>query len=170
MYLHYIMNERPEIIKTFNKIFKYKNISTTIEQSIYNYTVKNVTSDDTSLAFKRFYMDKCISLYDNINTKSYIKNKNLLKKIKKNEIDIINIAEYTPQQLFPEHWNNLIDKKNKEHEIMYSKTLYPSTDQFTCHKCKKNECTYYQLQVRSADEPMTTFITCLNCNFKWKQN
>ena len=35
---------------------------------------------------------------------------------------------------------------------------------------RKNECTYYQLQVRSADEPMTTFITCLNCNFKWKQN
>ena len=29
--------------------------------------------------------------------------------------------------------------------------------------------TYYQLQTRSVDEPMTTFITCLNCGFKWKE-
>ncbi|KAK4436437.1 Transcription elongation factor TFIIS [Sesamum alatum] len=31
-----------------------------------------------------------------------------------------------------------------------------STDQFTCGRCKKKETTYYQLQTRSADEPMTT--------------
>ena len=131
------MEERPQIIKTFNKLIKNKKISTEIEESIYNYTIKNVSTDDTSIDFKRTYMDKCISLYDNINKKSYIKNKNLLNRIKKKEIDIEHIAEYTPQQLYPEHWNNLIDKKNKEHEIMYSKTLYPSTDQFTCYKCKK---------------------------------
>jgi len=164
------MEERPQIIKTFNQIIKNKKKSTIVENSAYNYVLTNVSLDDTSIIFKRAYLDKCISLFDNINPKSYIKNKNLLKKIKNNEIDLVNIASYTPQQLFPEHWNNLIDKKNKEYEIMYSKTLYPSTDQFTCYKCKKNECTYYQLQVRSADEPMTTFITCLNCNFKWKQN
>ena len=34
---------------------------------------------------------------------------------------------------------------------------------------RKKKCTYYQLQTRSADEPMTTFITCLNCNNKWKE-
>ena len=164
------MEERPQIIKTFNQIIKNKKKSTIIENSAYKYVLNNISKDETSIIFRRAYLDKIISLFDNINPKSYIKNKNLLRKIKKNEIDLENIASYTPQQLFPEHWNNLIDKKNKEHEIMYSKTLYPSTDQFTCYKCKKNECTYYQLQVRSADEPMTTFITCLNCNFKWKQN
>ena len=71
------MEERPQIIKTFNKIIKNKKISSTIEQSIYNYTLKHETSDDTSSSFRRSYMDKCISLYDNINGKSYIKNKNL---------------------------------------------------------------------------------------------
>tara|TARA_B110000858_G_scaffold167379_1_gene195262 strand:+ start:1473 stop:1967 length:495 start_codon:yes stop_codon:yes gene_type:complete len=164
------MEERLQIIKIFNQILKNKKKSTIIENSAYNYVLTNVSTDETSMGFKRAYLDKVVSLYDNINPKSYIKNKNLLKKIKKNEIDLENIASYTSQQLFPEHWNNLIEKKNKEQEIMYSKTLYPSTDQFTCYKCKKKECTYYQLQVRSADEPMTTFITCLNCNFKWKQN
>ncbi|NDH09770.1 MAG: hypothetical protein EBY16_09215, partial [Gammaproteobacteria bacterium] len=40
---------------------------------------------------------------------------------------------------------------------------------FTCTSCKKSNCKYYQMQTRSADEPMTTFITCLHCNAKWKQ-
>lgn len=43
-----------------------------------------------------------------------------------------------------------------------------STDQFKCGKCKQRKCTYYQLQTRSADEPMTTFVTCVNCNNRWK--
>lgn len=49
-----------------------------------------------------------------------------------------------------------------------------------CNKCfynkdKKDDDTrgqrtwYYELQTRSADEPMTCFITCLDCGFKWKQ-
>ena len=42
------------------------------------------------------------------------------------------------------------------------------TDQFRCGKCKQRKCKYYQLQTRSADEPMTTFVTCLNCNHRWK--
>ena len=29
--------------------------------------------------------------------------------------------------------------------------------------------TYTQAQIRIADEPMTTFVTCLNCNHNWKQ-
>ena len=27
----------------------------------------------------------------------------------------------------------------------------------------KRECSYYELQIRSADESATLFITCLNC-------
>jgi len=43
-----------------------------------------------------------------------------------------------------------------------------STDQFRCGKCHKRETTYYQMQTRSADEPMTTFVTCTNCGNRWK--
>lgn len=43
-----------------------------------------------------------------------------------------------------------------------------STDQFKCGKCKQRKCTYFQMQTRSADEPLTTFVTCVNCNNRWK--
>ncbi|KAL9686554.1 hypothetical protein QQ045_030946 [Rhodiola kirilowii] len=43
-----------------------------------------------------------------------------------------------------------------------------TTDQFKCSKCGQRKTTYYQMQTRSADEPMTTFVTCVNCNSHWK--
>jgi len=43
-----------------------------------------------------------------------------------------------------------------------------SCTMFTCHKCGQNKTTYFQLQTRSADEPMTTFVTCCNCGNHWK--
>ena len=38
-----------------------------------------------------------------------------------------------------------------------------------CSKCKKNQTMFYQLQTRSADEPISTFISCCNCGFKWRE-
>ena len=39
---------------------------------------------------------------------------------------------------------------------------------FTCDKCRSNSTTYYEMQTRSADEPMTAFINCLDCLNRWK--
>ena len=43
-----------------------------------------------------------------------------------------------------------------------------ATDMFKCGKCKKSNCTYNQVQTRSADEPMTTFVFCRECGNRWK--
>lgn len=37
------------------------------------------------------------------------------------------------------------------------------TSDLKCGKCGKRNCTYNQLQTRSADEPMTTFVMCNEC-------
>ena len=39
---------------------------------------------------------------------------------------------------------------------------------FKCGRCKSMKTTYYQMQTRSADEPMTNFVTCINCGKRWK--
>ena len=43
-----------------------------------------------------------------------------------------------------------------------------TTDMFQCSRCRERKCTYYQLQTRSADEPMTTYVTCVKCSKRWK--
>ncbi|KAM0685429.1 transcription elongation factor TFIIS, partial [Conglomerata obtusa] len=58
------------------------------------------------------------------------------------------------------------DLKKKE-EFVLQESLFDvqapkleaETDIFKCGKCKQRKTTYYQLQTRSADEPMTTFVT-----------
>jgi len=39
---------------------------------------------------------------------------------------------------------------------------------FTCSRCKSVKTTSTQKQTRSADEPMTVFVLCLNCGKRWK--
>lgn len=38
---------------------------------------------------------------------------------------------------------------------------------FECSKCKQRKCSYFQMQTRSADEPMTTYVRCV-CGHRWK--
>ncbi|XP_037357391.1 transcription elongation factor A protein 2 isoform X2 [Talpa occidentalis] len=42
------------------------------------------------------------------------------------------------------------------------------TGLFTCAKCRKKNCAYTQVQTRSSDEPVTTFVVCNECGNRWK--
>jgi transcription elongation factor S-II len=57
---------------------------------------------------------------------------------------------------------------NRE-KVMLDNGLDPTKGtEFKCHKCRSSKCTFYALQTRSSDEPMTLFVTCLNCGNNWK--
>ncbi|XP_057981503.1 uncharacterized protein LOC131166896 [Malania oleifera] len=42
----------------------------------------------------------------------------------------------------------------------------------TCPQCDHGKAAYQQMQIRSADEPMTTFYSCLNknCRHVWRED
>ncbi|KAJ7058632.1 hypothetical protein C8F01DRAFT_1148815 [Mycena amicta] len=40
----------------------------------------------------------------------------------------------------------------------------------SCPKCNNDKAYFYQLQIRSADEPMTTFYRCTQCTNQWREN
>ncbi|XP_030220655.1 transcription elongation factor A protein 1 isoform X1 [Gadus morhua] len=61
---------------------------------------------------------------------------------------------------------NLTKEAVRDHQM--STTGGTQTDLFTCGKCKGKRCTYTQVQTRSADEPMTTFVFCNDCGSRWK--
>ncbi|KAK4353863.1 hypothetical protein RND71_026057 [Anisodus tanguticus] len=80
------------------------------------------------------------------------------------------ITELTPEEMASEERQKQ-NEKIKEKALFNSERGLPaqaSTDKFKCGRCRKNQCTYYQMQTRSADEPMTTYVTCVNCQNRWK--
>lgn len=166
-------NIRLATIQLFDGIVGDEN-SKLIEESIYNYTCDSCTDRKImknwdNLFFKKIYINKSRSLYSNINSETYIKNKNFVKKIQDGDIELSRIAYLNFQEIFPEHWKKLLDEKYKRDKHLYEDKLEAMTDQFKCGRCKSKKCTYYELQTRSADEAMTAFITCLNCGNRWKQ-
>lgn len=94
-----------------------------------------------------------------------INSADLLNKIKSKEIDISQLPWLEPYKLDIKYWQTFIDKikKNKE-----TKETMATINVFKCKKCGEMKCTSYQLQTRSIDEPMTTFINCKVCGNSWK--
>jgi len=164
---------RKSNITIFNNVIKNMKLSKIIETSILKYTSficdeRKIIKKWDNTNFKKIYFNKSRSLYSNIEGKSYINNTNLLQNIKKNKIELDNIAFMSYQELFPEHWKKFLDEKHKKETCMYEDKVEAMTDEFKCGRCKNRECSYYELQTRSADEGMTTFITCLKCGNRWK--
>jgi transcription elongation factor S-II len=143
-----------------------------LERSLFNNTInecidKNIVPSWNSI-FTQVYINKARSLYTNLSPDSYIKNKRLLIRLEKNEFTPEQLVNMSYQELFPENWKELIDEKYRRDKVLFESKKEAMTDQFQCKRCKSRETCYYEVQTRSADEPMTIFITCLNCGNRWK--
>jgi transcription elongation factor S-II len=142
-------------------------ITINLEKGIFNYAIKEASNRKIvkkweNRAFAQIYIDKLRTIYMNL------KNPDLLQQIKNTEITSQSVAFMTHQELNPVRWKTLIDQKIKRDASKFTTNIQASTDMFTCKKCKSKKCTYYELQTRSADEPATIFVTCLDCGKHWK--
>jgi transcription elongation factor S-II len=165
---------RFKIVELFITELDDENISRKIERSIYNYTInlakkKLIKKKWTNTVFKNLYLTKVKSIYSNINEKSYVKNKTFKKRILSGEINPDNICDLSSYDIFPDVWKELIDNKIKKDKLKYELKPEAMTNVFKCRKCNSRSCSYYEVQTRSADEPMTQFINCLDCGNRWRQ-
>jgi len=158
---------RKNIVLKIDDILQNKTASENLEKGIFNYTLDhadklNVVKKWDNTYFSRIYLDRTRTIYFNLQTES------IQKMIKEKKLKAHKLAFMTHQEMQPDKWNSLIQEKKIRDENKYEPKLEASTDDFTCFKCKSKKCTYYQLQTRSADEPMTTFVSCLDCGNRWK--
>jgi len=122
-----------------------------------------------SQAFRDVYLAVARRIVGNLSPSSYIKNKNLWLRFSTGELTIDEIVKQNYYELCPENWQQMVDRQAKREQIQLEGDFSRATDKWMCHGCKQRKCTYYELQTRSADEPMTIFIHCLNCNKRWTQ-
>jgi transcription elongation factor S-II len=159
-----------QILLEMNNEEDYEIHATNIEKSVFNYAIKEANTKKIikkwdNRQFLQLYIDKLRSVYINLKNTN---NTDLLEKIKHNEIPSQQVAFMTHQEMNQEQWRTLIDQKIKRDASKYNTNIEASTDMYTCRKCKSKKCTYYELQTRSADEPATIFVTCLNCGKNWR--
>jgi transcription elongation factor S-II len=168
--MHIIVNPtefRTNISKKLQTIIGDEITSINLEKGIFNYAIKEGTAKKIikkwdNQSFVQLYLDRLRSIYINL------QNTELLKQLNTGEITPHVLAFMTHQEMNKEQWKVLIEQKTKRDANKYTTQIQASTDMFTCRKCKSKRCTYYELQTRSADEPATIFVTCLDCGKNWK--
>ena len=164
---------RRKIIDSLGFIPKEK-VRKDIEKGIYNFSIKEARKKkvirkwDNKL-FVIIYTNRYKTVINNINPKIRPENETLLKKLLTKKISTKVFSMMNHQDMHPDKWKEIIEKKIMRDKTLLETDMSSATDEFSCYKCHKRKCQYYQLQTRSADEPMTTFITCLKCGNKWKQ-
>jgi len=119
--------------------------------------------------FKWIYMMISKRTASNFQPTSYVGNSHLIERWKDGEFTLDTLGHWTPYELQPSHWKDLKDQQFRREQRILEGNLAMATDRFRCSRCKKKQCSYYELQTRSADEPMTIFISCINCGKQWKQ-
>ena len=171
---NYEVNIRNQSYTLLDKIVGNEKISRQIEQSIYNSSIQyssenNIKRNWSNNIFKSLYLARIRSIYTNLKGDSYLQNKNFKARILDNEIDPRTISSLSNYDIFPELWEELLLRLSEKDKLKYELKPEAMTDIFKCRKCGSRSCSYYEFQTRSADEPMTQFITCLECNNNWKQ-
>ena len=140
-----------------------------LERTVYNYAIRTATR---MRLVRSWQNTKFVILYKN-------RLRSVLRNIESTSLQQLvedrnwaAIADMQHIDFEPDRWGDLLREKEERDLNMYA-PKQGNTDMFVCGRCKKagkkaDNCSYYQLQTRAADEPMTTFVSCLECGMRWK--
>ncbi len=140
-----------------------------LERAIFNYSLDKYNGPGQvarwDKVFKWLYINRAVTLYVNLDPHGYIKNTTLLTRLEN--------KEFTPQEMCFFTWTQLCPGRHEDYKVDITEVMAPAPEVddngfFKCGKCKLFKTSYYELQTRSADEPMTVFVTCHNCGNNWK--
>lgn len=139
----------------FNELFEDETTKEIID-SIVDFTNVYVDTNDSYFLIDDTFNMKVSELWHFIKKSDYI-----IDLIREGDIEIKDLCNLKPYELDPERYKNIIEKKSYENK----KKKQKGSNIFTCKKCKTSNCEVSQKQTRSADEPATTFVKCLECGY-----
>lgn len=143
-------------------------ICTDIEKCILNYAC------DTSCGqpawdnphFASMYKHRFLWIQNGLRNNHALKAKICEKKLRPTELVKMGPHQFWPDGPYAKAMEENIHREMRKEYL--AKEVKNQDGLFMCNRCRTKKTTYYQLQTRSADEPMTTFVSCLNCDKNWK--
>ena len=153
---------RKEIIKQITEVGFKEKTSKLIEGSIFEFSILYVEENNVPFLIESIYQNKADEIIEILGKKD----SPLIKLIKDKKIDPSEIGKLKPEQLNPDKYEEILKKKQLEE---YKKNNQASNSSFTCSKCgNKKKFKVWQKQIRAGDEPITTFVECLECGHTFK--
>ena len=146
-------------IKT--KLFNYFEEDTLdrILEGLNEFTLNYIDTNECPFLINEIFTNKSNEIIECMETSDYLGD-----MISQGYILPEELCYMKPHELYPEKYKNIIEKKAYEHKQRKNK----GSNIFSCKKCKQSNCDVTQKQTRSADEPATTFVKCLECGFSFK--
>tara|TARA_B110000037_G_scaffold221297_1_gene291672 strand:- start:1445 stop:1960 length:516 start_codon:yes stop_codon:yes gene_type:complete len=144
-----------------------------LEKSTYNTTIRRTNElGDVPAAENRFFVNRYKHTFLKIKH-NLIHSPTLKERILNGELKPKNVLELSHQGLWLDGPYAKMSEKIAVQEMKKQHAANYMHDKdykglFKCGKCRGYKTTFYQMQTRSADEPMTVFITCHTCDRRWK--
>jgi len=132
-----------------------------LEKGIFEFSLIHTFMNNLQQKFViSVYLDKIDEIKNNINGNEKINNQTLKQSILNEEFRPELVAFLSPQQMHPKRWTELMSirkyREDKENNMA-------TTDIYRCKKCGERKAKVSQMQIRCADEPTSTFVTCMIC-------
>jgi transcription elongation factor S-II len=145
-----------------------EKLAKNLEVAIFNWSVRRFQKESSweNKAFRELYKTRFVEI------RRALLEANLKQRIIQKDVKLKDLVVMKADQLMPDgpYAKAILHAREKELEIESIKARIDEEYEgiFMCKKCKSKKTRYYQLQTRSADEPMTTYVECTNCNNHWK--
>lgn len=165
---YYISDKlRKNTLKSLSAYFPDKKNCLKVETGCYDFTEQYCKCNGNNLCMAQaIYTDTVKNIIFNCEQNHLTMGK-IRKLISKGQYNAYNLAFLSPHELDEDNWMKIILRKNTTEEKL---TKLPTIQWRPCRVCKNTGYFFYQLQTRSADEPMTTFYICKECNRTYKVN
>ena len=154
--------------KVMSDLMEYfdKDICTNIELGICEFTKMYCMNANIDNMYDAIYKDKAADILENLKNNSRTIKK-LKSSIQDGNLDPYQLSFMKPEELDNDIWEKFIKRKLLSENRLNN---LPAIKWKPCKLCKNVNHNFYQIQTRSADEPMTIFYICQECGKTTKIN
>jgi DNA-directed RNA polymerase subunit M/transcription elongation factor TFIIS len=168
-----IQHVRDKVVARFTKTLGDPELGKKLEIVLWNDTLRQCQQEGIPLewspVFSASFRERYTTRAINLDVFNLQKNDALRANIE--HIGLKTFVRMKPWEMNPELWTPIFERvayKALRKQLTIDIETVPD-GAFTCSKCKSKKTSFYEMQTRSADEPMTVFIQCINCGKRWKQ-